>query len=96
MAKYPFLPIFSDETFVSIDTATSQGIQDTLGCKAFIGVGRHQLVNDRNAIQGTERNQFVAIVFQITASTNTIVCILHNHALLFRLYPHRDRLGIQK
>ena len=52
------LPVFTQETLVAEDVAVPDGRQDRFGGQTLIAVGRHQLIGDRDAIQGGQQDQF--------------------------------------
>ena len=52
------LPVFTEETLVAEDVAVPDDRQDRFGGQALIAVGRHQLIGDRDAIQGGQQEQF--------------------------------------
>jgi len=71
-ARLPFEP---QEAFIRKDVTEGEVVDHGFGSDPFIDIGRHQIVDHRDTVQGGDGDQFVAKVLEIAAGTLTIVGI---------------------
>lgn len=67
------LPVQPNEALFSKDIAEGKVIDDRFICLALIGIGGYQVIEDRNAKEGADRNQFVSKVVQVAAGAMPII-----------------------